>query len=660
MPRSLSLGNGNLLICIDKNGYVRDFYYPYVGLENHVGDECFHKVGVWVEGKFSWLEDKDWEIKIGMETDTLIGSIEAENKNLEVKIHFRDFVYNEKNIFVRKITINNLSSRKRLIKLFLNQQFQIYGSPFGDTAYFDPINRVIIHYKIRRVFLVNVRDDKQGFDAYSVGAYASKGREGTYKDAEDGELCGNSIEHGFVDSVIGIYREIEAGKSETFHYWIIAAKTIAEALELNDYTIRRTAEHFSRSTEDFWKAWVNKENFNFDNLDSSIIDLFKKSLLIMRTHIDNTGAIIASGDSDMMSHGRDTYGYMWPRDAAFTVIALDKAGYSDTSRRFFEFANDIISKEGYFLHKYCSDKSLGSSWHSWIRDGNISLPIQEDETALIIYALWKHYEKSRDLDFIERIYNSLIKKAADFMLFYRDKKTGLPYPTYDLWEEKYGVSAFASSAVYAAFIAAGKFAKLLGKKESEVEYNHVASEVREAIIKYLFNSKEGLFYKMISQTGSVAFQDNTIDASSVYGVFKFGVLNCDDKKMVDSIQKTEAKLLCKTPVGGIARYEGDMYHKNYQEVPGNPWIITSLWFAQYYIAKAKNVKDLDKVREWLIWVCDKALLSGVLPEQVDPYNKKHLSAAPLTWSHTEFVVTVIEYLEKLAEFGEGKVYKPIL
>ena len=89
-------------------------------------------------------------------------------------------------------------------------------------------------------------------------------------------------------------------------------------------------------------------------------------------------------------------------------------------------------------------------------------------------------------------------------------------------------------------------------------------------------------------------------------------------------------------------------------------LMKSLWMAQYEIAKAKKVKDLDAAVKWLMWVCDNALASGILPEQVDPYTKAHLSAAPLTWSHTEFVVTVIEYLEKLSEFGVCKIYKPIV
>jgi len=33
--RPLIYGNGTLLVCVDERGVVRDFYYPYAGMENH-------------------------------------------------------------------------------------------------------------------------------------------------------------------------------------------------------------------------------------------------------------------------------------------------------------------------------------------------------------------------------------------------------------------------------------------------------------------------------------------------------------------------------------------------------------------------------------------------------------------------------------------------
>ena len=39
------------------------------------------------------------------------------------------------------------------------------------------------------------------------------------------------------------------------------------------------------------------------------------------------------------------------------------------------------------MHKYNPDGSVGSSWHPWCgSDGLLQLPIQEDETALTLFA----------------------------------------------------------------------------------------------------------------------------------------------------------------------------------------------------------------------------------------------------------------------------------
>src|SRR5207247_1872539 len=75
---------------------------------------------------------------------------------------------------------------------------------------------------------------------------------------------------------------------------------------------------------------------------------------------------------------------------ALVADALDLAGYGEVTRRFFFLCGELITREGYLLHKYNPDGSLGSSWHAWSTpDGRLELPIQEDETGLPIWALWQ-------------------------------------------------------------------------------------------------------------------------------------------------------------------------------------------------------------------------------------------------------------------------------
>lgn len=651
MPKSLVLGNGNILIGLDKFAQVKDFYFPYVGQENQVGSHHVHKIGIWTDGKFSWIDDGSWEIKINYRLETLVSQIEAINHNLKIKLEFTDAVYNETDIFVREITVYNLGDRPRLIKLFFHQKFEIYESYRGDTAYYDPEKHVIIHYKGRRVFLINVASDFESFDDYSIGNFDIDGKEGTFKDAEDGELEKNPIEHGLVDSVVGFSMQLQPLESKTIYYWIVAARLIDEAKQLNDLCLAKTPQHLIKTTGDFWRAWVNKESINFCDLDNEIVELFKKSLLIIRTHVDNKGAILASGDSDMLQYGKDNYSYMWPRDGSLVAITLDKVGDNNIAKRFFEFCNDVLSGEGYFMHKFRTDKSLGSSWHPWIRGGQMELPIQEDETALVIVALKQHFELSKDLEFIENIYNSLIKKAAEFMVLYKDDQTNLPKPSYDLWEEKFGVHTFTAASVYAALNAAAEFADMLSKFDAAAIYRQNADQIKEAILKYLYDEKEDYFYKMVTfKDGSIEI-DKTIDSSSAYGIFKFNVLSADDERLIKAFVKTEEALTVKTPASGVARYLGDNYYRVSQDLPGNPWFITSLWLVQYKIAKAKTEEDLKSVVGWFKWVVKNALPSGILSEQLNPLTSEQVSAAPLTWSHSEFVVTVLQYLNKLKDLG---------
>ncbi len=659
MPKSVNLGNGVLLIGLDKFGQVKDFYYHYPGLENHVSEYLTHKIGIYVEDRFTWIDDGSWNLNIKTEEGTMASDITAKNDGVGISLKFNDVIYNEKNIFLREVSVTNNFDRSRKVKIFFNQQFNIGQTHRGETAYYDPVERVMIHYKGRRVFLVNASVDAREFSEYSVGLLGIEGKDGTFKDAEDGHLSGNAIEHGQVDSVIAQELEIPPKESKTVYYWICVGKSIRKVKDLHGMVLAKTPFAMIKSTKDYWRAWVNVQNFSFYGLAPPIVDLFKQSLFNIRVHTSKNGAIIASGDSEMLQFGRDYYEYVWPRDASFAAIALGKAGDFNTPRHFFKFCEETVTEKGYFMHKYRPDKSLGASWHPWVRNGKKQLPIQEDETALVIYGLWKYYELSRDLEFIEGLFNTLIRKAGDFMVSYRDDKTGLPSASYDLWEQDYGTSTFTASCVYAALLASSRFAKLLGKDEIEKKYSQVAQDIKRAILKYLYDPDEKIFYKLIDNTERETRIDRTIDMSSIYSIYKFEVLSVDDEIVKKAMEKTVERLEVKTEVGGIARFEGDSYHHKGGNYPGNPWVITSMWIAQYYIGVAKTESDLEPVRRWISWVVKNASSSKTLPEQFDPYSGEHLSASPLVWSHAEFVITIVSYLEKLEELGICKACYPL-
>jgi len=658
--RSIVLANGNMMVGLDLRGQVRDFYFPYIGLENHTGGkDMVHRLGVFADGRMEWFDSGSWNIAIDYDDETMASHIAASNEALGVEVVLNDVIYNEKNIFVRGVTVNNTRDEDRFVKMFFHHEFKLSEANSGDTAYYDPETHAIVHYKGRRAVLLNaVSENNIAFDDHTVGIFGIEGKEGSFKDAEDGMLSQNAIEHGSVDSVIGITLALEKGSSRTVWYWACAGETMKEAKELNGLVLKKTPGHILETTKNYWKAWVNRRVFTFHGLPETTAAMFKKSLLIMRAHCDDRGGILASSDSDMLNYGRDTYSYIWPRDASRIALAFVGAGDPEVAKKFFEFSAGTITENGYMLHKYRPDASLGSSWHPWVRDGKPALPIQEDETALILVSLKAYYDMTRDLEFIEKIYERLIEKAARFMIAYRDPDTGLPRGSYDLWEEKYGAHTYTAATVAAALAAAAFFAELLGKHSDALQYRDAAERMRRAIPKHLYNNDTRFFQKSAIDIERGAY-DETVDSSSMIGVVEYGILPPDHDLVLQSLRTLEERLCCHTALSGLPRYENDRYYRVDEKTPGNPWIVTTMWFAQYHLMRAQNENDLAAAKHWIAWAAEHALPSGVMSEQLHPHTGELLSAAPLVWSHAEFVITVTRYLQKLEELGICKDCNPV-
>jgi len=646
MPRDLPIGNGNMLIAFDRNYLLREFYFPLVGEENHIKADPF-RFGVWVDGHLQWLPD-GWETQKEYLDDSLVTHVKMQSLDKTLEIECYDCVDFHENIYVKKLIVKNLSKHHKSIRLFFSQDFRISGSDFGNTAEFRPGYKGLLHYKDKRYFFVGVyANNRYGIEEFATGNKVAGLFEGTWKDAEDGMLSGNAIAQGSVDSTLGISLEIPPEGVEECYYWICCGTSWEEVKELHEVVQRKHPKEFLHRTQNYWSLWINKEPINPSLLPKQVEHVYKKSLLIARSHINNCGSIIAANDSDVEFFNRDTYSYMWPRDGALVANALDLAGHWQTNT-FYNFCAKIIEKEGYFLHKYTPSGSLASSWHPWMVGDKEQLPIQEDETALVLWALWEHYNKFKDIEFIKPLYRTLIKRSADFMLSYIDPITGLPLPSYDLWEERHGVSAFTSSTVYAALIAASHFTKAFGETEISNEYLQAALGIKEGIEKYLYLEKERRFARMIFPKEDGSYEvDATVDAS-LYALFAFGVYDAKDEKIQTTMEQVKEKLWNRQ-IGGLARYENDSFYRSNNELAPNPWFVTTLWLGQYYIARASSKEDLQDALEILVWVADHALPSGVLSEQLDGMTAEQVSVSPLTWSHGTYIATVQQYLNKLFE-----------
>lgn len=645
MARPIVLSNGELHVGLNNYGLVHDFYYPYVGLANHsAGKSTRHRVGVWIDGQISWLDTPgEWQFTFRYPHGALIGHTIAKNESLQVLLEIDDFVDSQMSAFMRNVHVVNLSSQAREIRLFMHQAFAIEDSRSNtDTAQYLPDSDAILHYRGRRAFIVSGTHNGKPFDQHSIGLFGIEGHEGTYRDADDGMLSNSTVEHGKVDSVLGFTLSVSEHSSERVHYWITAGSSTREALYIDKQIRHDGLTKRLHSTASWWHEWLKPAVESAAKIDAKYHDSFIRSALIIKSQIDKRGAIMASTDSSMLNYDRDAYAYCWPRDGAFVMWPLIRMGYTVEPYRFFEFCRRGLHPGGYLMHKYRADGGLGASWHPYVHEGyGTAPPIQEDETALVVFVFAEFYETTKDSRILNDFYDSMIKPMANWMAEYIDEKTGLPKPSYDLWEEVFLTTTFTTSTVFAALQAAAELADVKGDKSSAVKWRTAANDIAEAAHKYLFNEKRQSFYKGLIVKNNHVEYNETIDSSSIFGAFMFGLFSVDSPELTSAVSTFNETFRTEGAMG-FPRYENDNYHRVDPQSQGNGWFITTLWMAQYYL----EINDTEAAESILSWVNDVSEQTGILSEQISPVDQSHISPSPLTWSHAEYVATLLDTIKR--------------
>ena len=183
MPRDIPVGNGRLLVTFDRHYQIRDLYFPHVGQENHAGGgPC--RFGVFADvpgrhhvngighphgnghgfghghhspprGALFWSSDESaWQVRQRYVRDTLTTSVSLEGRDLKLALYCNDTVDFHRNVLVRKIKVKNLAQHERVVQIIHHQDFNMFGTKMGDTAYFDPELRSIVHYRARRYLMI--------------------------------------------------------------------------------------------------------------------------------------------------------------------------------------------------------------------------------------------------------------------------------------------------------------------------------------------------------------------------------------------------------------------------------------------------------------------------------------------------------------------------
>ena len=605
-------GNGRILLTVNQNGEWNELFYPFPGQFQQLRES---RVGIFdvSGGRFAWLrQGNGYEIR-----QTPYGGGHLPESNWSghgIRLSVRDHVHPNHDLIARVFRLR--AEPARPIRLFLYHAFQIAESMYQDTAFVDPPAGTLVHYK-RGYFFEFFSDPT--YTRAVCGEHTLKGLKGTYVDAEDGRLEGRPVAHGAADSVMEWDLEPVPDRDLEVRLFMAAGRSLPAVHEVRDYVRAGGYARFVRESEAFWDTWVSRRLPSPPReLSDRARQVYRASVLIMRHDAGANGAIIASPDTSSLVAAGDTYNFCWWRDGGYISKAMDEAGLYESASRFLEFARTCQEPDGSFFHRHFPDGAIGSTWHP---------PpfLQIDQTATVIAAVWHHFKRGGDPDVLLGFW-PLVKDAANFLTSFREPTTGLPAPSFDLWEERLGVHLYSTAAVAHALERAARVAAEIGKDPGN--WRAAAQEVVEAARREFWDAEKGRFVR------SLFPRDERIDASVLLGL-KLGLLPWDDARTRAVVDVVERRLWNAT-VGGLGRYEGDQYYGL-----ENPWIICTLWLAEARL----RLGDRLRCRELIEWVANHATPTLLLPEQIDGRTGEPKSATPLTWSHSTFVDVVHKYAE---------------
>jgi len=659
VPRDLPIGNqsvgsGSSLHVNFRTDYTMgEIYFPQPGRENQTAGRPW-RVGVWADGEFRWLSDPSWTREMAYLEDTLVVRATLQSDELGLALECEDLVDYHRDVYLKGIQVRDLAGRPRDVRLFFHQNPFLGGREEQNTATYDPdLGAMVLWRGSRWVLATAWHAGRVGVDHYAAGLKEVMGLEGVWRACEGGRLPDLPVQHGSVDSAIEVDLSLAAGGLDDVWYLLAFGRNEAEVRGHRAKVAAVGPTRLRDRTERFWRRWVRSKRALFGGLSEEVVRLYRRSLLVMRTLTDGAGPVIAALDWDVASNIRENYSYCWMRDGALVANAWQRAGYEQPSTAFFAYCLRILEAgPPYFAHKYNADGTVASTWLPRVGpDGAPRLPIQEDETALVVWALWEHFATFREMTYeLRELAYRLAFRAADWICEFRGP-TGLPRPSYDLWEERWGVHLWTVAACHGALNAAARFAELYDEPERRERYLAVARDMQAASDAF-WSADLGRHRRTLSADADGSNLAPTADGdvvdASLSAVWLFGMFPADDARVVRTMEAVRERLSVATPVGGVARYERDFYQTvegaHDAGLPGNPWIICTLWLAMWEAARARTPDDLARAEAGLQWAARVALPSGVLAEQIHPHDASPVSVSPLTWSHSTFVVAVEDYL----------------
>lgn len=619
------IGNQNILASFTKQGEILRLLYPTRDYKQMI--DFFH-VGLKInDSRLVYLHEDINNIYMQQyEEDTNILNTEVLNTYFNLKVVQTDYASIKENVLVRKYKFTNENT------IDLNLNFLVHSSLTSS-----PENRV--SGMCRNDALIQYNHEYM-LCTFSKEKLLSSQINNSKANIEDGKIWDKDYVGMSANSSISYdLGTLKPNETREFELYIFIedSKIGLDNLEKTIDRIRKIDFRTEyEAVKKYWKKYVKDHNgLELDLAETpknrKIKQIYTRTILLYSLLVNHeTGGISAAVEIDENLKQCGGYQYCWPRDAVFTTTAMDILKMKKEVEKFYKsFCKNTQSRNGMWEQRFFTDGRLAPCWG-----------YQIDETASVIVGVYNHYKVIEDKKFLkdnlkmcEKAINFLKKYVED--VFQETNKCGI---SYDLWEEYEGVNLYAVSSIFASFNAMIKIYEELKEEftKNRVKQENVNKEketlrnlsvtLREYILKNFYDeSKKSLVRNL---------EDKTIDISILGTVIPFELFSPKDKKILNTVERINMTL--RTYTGGYKRFETDTYRE------GKPWIIATLWIAEYYL----EIGEKQKAKECFDFVIKTSTEHGFLAEQINNSTMQPDWVIGLGWSHAMFIETLKKMIEK--------------
>ena len=247
------------------------------------------------------------------------------------------------------------------------------------------------------------------------------------------------------------------GDSGTFEHWLRPALAWFRSTDL-DLVEQAAAQGWDDFVEPIPSLHFPKPNYAVG---------LRRSALALALHADaEWGAIVSGFD-------RGLNAYCWPREAIWAGGTIGRAGHPEITRAALAWLGRVRGMTHtypYWFQKYAVDGA--PEWET----------PAIDQTALIPWAVERHYRRTGDLDFVARSWPMICRAAGVCMA--PAGHPGLRWldslhvvTSAGIWDSRYGAFLFSNASVVAGLRAASRLARHLGHDDQAAGWDERAGRI---------------------------------------------------------------------------------------------------------------------------------------------------------------------------------------